>query len=76
MNVSLTPQDELDRYRRLRMAIAEGDADYDRGEEVQFTSSLVEDMKQDAERLAQDNVAPDPEVCPKTDSPYIAVHIG
>jgi hypothetical protein len=50
------------------MAIAEGDADFDRGDEYPFTPALVEEMKRDAERWALDGVEPDPDVCPKANS--------
>ena len=53
---AIRQMDERDRHRRLRLAIAEGDADYDRGDVVRFDAKLVEELKRDAEQLAHDGV--------------------
>ena len=61
---AIRQMDERDRHRRLKLAIAEGDADYDRGDSVPFNSVLVEEMKLDADQLALNGVEPDTDVCP------------
>jgi antitoxin ParD1/3/4 len=61
---AIRQMEERDSYRRLKLAIAEGDAEFDRGEEVLFTPSLVEEMKRDADRMALVGIDPDPDVCP------------
>ena len=60
---AIRQMDERDRYQRLKAAIAEGVAEDARGETVPFTADLVEEMKRDAARLAQEGAAPDPDVC-------------
>jgi antitoxin ParD1/3/4 len=60
---AIRQMDERDRYQRLKIAIAEGMAEDARGETMLFTADLVEEMKQDASRLAREGAAPDPDVC-------------
>lgn len=60
---AIRQMDERDRFNRLKAAIAEGDADYDRGDVEEFTPALVEEMMRDADRMAQQGIAPDPDVC-------------
>jgi hypothetical protein len=57
-------QDERDRAARLHAALAIGEEQYRRGEVTRFTPELLEKMKQDADRMAQEGVEPDPDVCP------------
>jgi antitoxin ParD1/3/4 len=52
--------DERDRFRRLKAAIAEGE----KGEGIRFTPELMEQIKQDAERMEREGREPKPEVCP------------
>jgi antitoxin ParD1/3/4 len=61
---AIRQMEDRDSYRRLKLAIAEGDAELDRGEEVLFTLSLVEEMKRDADRMSLAGIDPDPDVCP------------
>lgn len=56
--------DERDRAARLKAALAVGDEQYRRGETIPFTPELVEEMKRDAEHMAQEGVEPDPDDCP------------
>jgi putative addiction module CopG family antidote len=56
--------DERDRLARLKAAIASGDEQYARGETIPFTPELLEQMKRDAEQMAREGKAPNPDVCP------------
>jgi len=55
---------EKRRLNGLKSAIAVGEAQYARGETIPFTPELVEEMKQDAVRMAEAGEQPDPDVCP------------
>jgi antitoxin ParD1/3/4 len=61
---ALRQMEARDRHQRLKLAIAEADAEIERGEEVGLTPALVEKMKRVGERMVLDGIAPDPDVCP------------
>jgi antitoxin ParD1/3/4 len=52
--------DERDRLRRLRAALAAGE----KGEGIQFTPELMEQIKRDADRMELEGRTPNPDVCP------------
>jgi antitoxin ParD1/3/4 len=56
--------DERDRAAQLKAALAVGEEQFRRGDTIPFTPELVEEMKREAERMAQEGVEPDPDVCP------------
>lgn len=61
---ALRQMEARDRHQRLRLAIAEADAEIERGAEDELTPALVEQLKRDGERMVLDGIAPDPDVCP------------
>ncbi len=61
---ALRQMEARDRHQRLRAAIAEADAEIERGEEDALTPELVEKMKEEGERMVREGIAPDPDVCP------------
>jgi hypothetical protein len=56
--------DARDRYQRLKAAIAEAEAEIERGEEDELTPALVDKMRRVGERMVREGIAPDPDVCP------------
>ena len=61
---ALRQMEARDRHHRLKVAIAEADAEIERGEEDELTPSLIEKMKREGERMVLEGIAPDPDVCP------------
>ena len=56
--------DERDRLRRLRASLIEAEAEVERGEGVEWTPALMEQLRQEADELYRRGIAPDPDVCP------------
>ena len=61
---ALRQMEARDRHQRLRAAIADADAEIERGEEDALTPELVEKMRREGERMVREGIAPDPDVCP------------
>ena len=61
---ALRQMEARDRHQRLQLAIAEADAEIERGEDDELTPALVDKMKRDGERMVLEGIAPDPDVCP------------
>jgi antitoxin ParD1/3/4 len=61
---ALRQMEARDRHQRLRLAIAEADAEIERGGEDELIPALVEKMKREGERMVLEGIAPDPDVCP------------
>jgi putative addiction module CopG family antidote len=56
--------DAHDRLTRLRAAIAEGDAQLARGEGVELTPALWEEIEQEADEAERQGFPLNPDVCP------------
>lgn len=56
--------DERDRLERLRASLAEAEAEFDRGEGVEWTPALMDQLKREADELRRQGARPDPDVCP------------
>ena len=61
---ALRLMERQDRIERLRAAIAIGEAEIERGEGVEYTPQLLEEIDREADRMLAEGVAPDPGVCP------------
>ncbi len=61
---AIRQMDARDRFARLKAAIAEGDADFERGDFYELTPKLLEEMILESEQMIRDGIAPDPDVCP------------
>ena len=61
---ALRLMDRKDRLDRLRADIAEADAEFDRGEFLEDTPALWEQVQAASERMEREGIAPDPDVCP------------
>jgi antitoxin ParD1/3/4 len=61
---ALRQMEARDRHQRLKLAIAEADAEIERGGEDELIPALVEKMKREGERMVLEGIAPDPDVCP------------
>lgn len=62
---ALTLMEQRDRFERLKAAIALGDESYQRGETIPLTPELMEEIKEDARRMARNGEKPDPDVWPE-----------
>jgi len=56
-----TPQE---RHERLKRAILEADAEFERGEGITLTPELMEELKRRSEQMVRDGVALDPDFVP------------
>jgi antitoxin ParD1/3/4 len=61
---ALRLMERQDRIERLRAAIAIGEAEIERGEGVEYTPQLLEEIDREADRMLAEGVAPDPDVWP------------
>lgn len=64
MREALRLLDEHDRLRWLRAALAEADAQIERGEFVEWTPDLMEQLTHEADEMIRQGVQPHPDVCP------------
>ena len=56
--------DENDRLAYLRAALAKADAQIDRGEGIEWTPELMDELSREAHELFERGVQPNPDVCP------------
>lgn len=56
--------DEHDRLARLRAAIADGDAQIARGEGVELTPAVWDEIERDADDAERQKIPLNPDVCP------------
>lgn len=61
---ALRAMDDRDSFKRLQAAIAEGDADFERGDSYELTPALIEEMAREAVRKYEAGIEPNPDVCP------------
>jgi len=61
--VALEARDE-ERLERLRTLVAEGIAAVERGEVVEWTPELMDEIEREAEEMDRRGELPDPDVCP------------
>jgi antitoxin ParD1/3/4 len=61
---ALRLMERQDREERLRAALTVGMAEIDRGEGVEYTPQLLEEIDREADRMLAEGVAPDPDVWP------------
>jgi putative addiction module CopG family antidote len=47
----------------LRKSLAEAQAQYDRGEYVEWTPDLLDRLEEESEEMFRQGIAPDPDVC-------------
>jgi antitoxin ParD1/3/4 len=59
---ALLALDDQERLEALRAAIAIGDAEIERGETVEFTPELLEEMKRNATKMLLEGRTPDSDV--------------
>ncbi len=56
--------DHRDRLARLRASLLEAEREIERGEGVEWSPSLMADLRRDADALYRRGATPDPDVCP------------
>ena len=56
--------DEHERLVWLRAAVAEADAQFERGEYEEWSPEFLETLNQEADEMARKGLAPDADVCP------------
>ncbi len=61
---ALRLMERQDREERFRAAISVGMEEYERGEAVEFTPQLLEEIDREADRMLAEGVALDPDVSP------------
>lgn len=61
---ALQALDERERFQRLRASLIEAEAEIERGEGVEWTPALMEQLKREADELRRQGAKPDPDVCP------------
>jgi len=61
---ALEALDERDRLRLLRASLVEAEREIERGEGVEWTPDLMEQLNREGEELYRQGATPDPDVCP------------
>lgn len=61
---ALAALDERDRFQRLRDLVADGFASAERGELIELTPELMEELAREADEMDRLGQPPNPDVCP------------
>jgi antitoxin ParD1/3/4 len=56
--------EEHEKLRYLRRALAEADAQFDRGEYVEWTPDFMDRLVEESEEMYRQGVKPHPDICP------------
>ena len=56
--------EEREKLLYLRAALAEANAQFDRGEYVEWTPDLMDRLVEESEEMYRQGIKPDPDVCP------------
>jgi putative addiction module CopG family antidote len=55
--------EEREKLSYLRTSLAEAQAQYERGEYVEWTPDLLDRLEEESEEMFRKGIAPDPDVC-------------